>query len=1079
MVADRRLSSLNENFSKGLNSYTYLSFEGEELKISSKTSLLNVFNQTNDKITAITQNLLQEEHDRLNLTEDITQLKLLKKYGEIVYKDKYCARSKLWKRKIYEWLESIPFFNRFFPANVRVRADATFQAFNQYDQSIEKQIRLLQEKIQWIQEVDSSLKALNENQYASQQAFLDSLSQLQITVRSFPSASEILKSHFKLENSLIDILMDGQSFQVALNNLDDEAIANIFASTSWEKHTSLFTYPHKSFSARRMQKELIVVNQRTLENFKGILDLSLNQITLFEEFLTLNLDNRLNCHPEKVNVEVKNNKLTSNEIQSLITISQRVPRISLKGIEELDLSDLDITRQDIGTIVQQVIQMLQPDNTCAVHLPDLKTIRLPKADKPYLDAKLASQLLAIHSTLDLMKELQSVCVNPNQIQLPAKISYAPLVEGSLDLSGFPTPWIEYCLAQMPLLAKLVINHTDITATNIKTWLDKGWLQGLHTLELTRCQKLTTDVLFSVCNEAQMPHLWNLSLDATLAKGQRSLNDLPILDNPFKIARFYCPLNVVSLFARKLYNGPSNWAAIFQVPMARASVHQVFAKQDKVLDPQTVAYWLYLGDFQLLKAEYSVETILADGCDLLNDDNLVPFISKFPNLKSLSLAHCPHVTETGIERLAKHLNQTKHQLVELDLSSCPSISCGILFNDDNTKLFKRLNKLMMADQLEEVGIENIPESLRRILCYSVQTVRIAPDQLKSQCLDKILQRYDLSKAVTLDLTGCSTLTDLDLAALLDRLNEPDNSRRKLKIAKLNLTGCSNISSQIFIHKEQNGKLERKFLGTLSQMIIKDTKMDLQHTICQSYSNLAFHMDDVPLVNASVNLLSSQCTVSPSVHDHIVMELFGNDRQAQWQEDKQIQTAINPYAPEYTDFELIFSTSENSDPSKLKVHRNILSSQATYFRKLFKPGQELFNCSSSTLINQNASAPASQVLIDLLYGKEIPARLGWKTAAEAAELVSSNCLGLNSNLSQVLIDYVKSQFDLTNAQDVLASLVALKADISFCLPILKGYLETDPNFVFQIAPIATAYNLRAIQDQLTQIALMQAANEGFIQ
>ena len=162
--------------------------------------------------------------------------------------------------------------------------------------------------------------------------------------------------------------------------------------------------------------------------------------------------------------------------------------------------------------------------------------------------------------------------------------------------------------------------------NYSSGLNRALWQ-IETLQLQNCPNLTTDSLPAL---AKLPQLAKLALP-DLPKGKLPLNELPKFDNPFKIKMFYTSSKTTQPLASGFYTGPNLWAPIFQIPLARQGVAEIFAPSQKRLDPKSVAYWLHHNDYRHLKPQTSIVAILADSNAELTDANSVESLRNFLKL----------------------------------------------------------------------------------------------------------------------------------------------------------------------------------------------------------------------------------------------------------------------------------------------------------------------------------------------------------------------------------------------------------------------------------------------------------------
>ena len=374
----------------------------------------------------------------------------------------------------------------------------------------------------------------------------------------------------------------------------------------------------------------------------------------------------------------------------------------------------------------------------------------------------------------------------------------------------------------------------MTDNQLNSWIAKGYFENVESLALDNCTQLTTDILPTLM---KLPRLVELILP-DLPQGSMPVKALPKLDNPFKVNFFYTSSQSTLKIASELYSGPTTWAAVFQIPMAREGIEDIFKPSQTILDPKAVTYWLYNNDdYKRLKPQQSIKMIGAESNAYLNDDNIVEFFQKFPEARTVSLYGSPKITAKGVMDLVKACPWIQ----TLNLTDCPKIKNELL-SEENLKQLDRLNKVTISGtgispECYSNFLKGIATALEEgkqplaanTINFEETILKITDDQLIDEnALETILETGNLSKIKRIDLEGCTKLTDDMLGRLLNRLNEPlwiqqpdgskkDNPRR-LNLASLNLSGCSNITEAAFDEKQEEKegeekKITTKHLGTL--------------------------------------------------------------------------------------------------------------------------------------------------------------------------------------------------------------------------------------------------------------------------
>ena len=897
--------------------------------------------------------------------------------------------------------------------------------------------------------------------------------------------------------------LKGNLWIEAVSSNDAEAIVKFLQSTPW---LASFQKAQKyiEFGTQKISQDVILkfvdekgtrIKESGVTTYQGSLRLHIldtSQLGGLEQLLKF-LNDHPTCRPYNLDIQLgANQSLTKESIQLLMKLKNCIGEIEVHGLQEIDFKQLALPEAEEYAFIQQLGSFT---------FPDVTNIVLSDYSKQNWTAQDFSYLLALCPTIEFLKECYQHCAAYNKIVIPDQITQA----NKLDASGISVDQLSYLLTQFSQLNHLNISNSSITDQQLIDLIQKtNWIE-LKGLQLKGCQALTTDILFTLAN---MPQLGVLSLP-DLKQGKCSLDRLPKFENPFKIKMLYTSSKVTQPLASSLYTGPQIWSAVFQIPLARLGFDKIFHNQ-KILDPKTVAYWLHAEDYKHLKPQESITTILADSNESLNDNNLVEFIKKFPKTRTLSLYNCPHITNQGVINLLKAFPTIKI----LDLMECSHIDKALFFPDDNTKdpvSLAGLNKLIItATAVHQDTAELVKGEMGTKLVFEQTALKITDDDLTDDdALEKMLKAFPPIKLKYIDLQDCLKLNDAMLGKLLDYFNAPEfikvdekmvDNPQRLNAAVLNLKGCKNITDKAFENAikgektQEKSKIEIKILENLTRIIMGGTQISA--VLKQVYHDIIFQEDEQPVtiqINPSIqpfNCISYHTLKTPKVtegsleerqkmqykknylHDRIVTELFCKDEALLQQVQEE---SIQIESKEFCDMTLYFKTDDHAPPMVFETYRDFLYFQAQGFLKSLRPGGNMHKKLGATITNQHATHKAVRAIIDLIYGKLHIESLGWKTAADVAELIGPNNYEFPRFYYESLLSYIHQQFKLENADELLL-LTAQKMlnDVpgkelyeQKLLTELNKLKEKDQTSFQKIANLAEAHNLPLLKAKVKNI------------
>lgn len=926
--------------------------------------------------------------------------------------------------------------------------------------------------------------------------------------------SELAKIDSNAQQTLEKLKIDDKLF-AALNHFElknalfvgnDEKALELLKSTPW----------HAFFNEAMNQKEYIKFGIRTILKQKGLVlstengkpfkegefhkyrgqvkinlinTLSIDEIKEFAQFL----DKVPGCCPYSLVISIKENEsLTPELFELMLKLKNRIDEIKIEGLKELNFRDLAVAEESLSDFVQ---------NLDSFRFPQLEHIVLSDRQKDWKASDFSS-ILALCPTMEVLKDCYRFCSDYQGICLPSILRQIK----ELNADGFSIDQIPHLLKQITNLSSLALNGFKVTDRQLISWMKWPALSKLRTLHLNDCSALTTDILVVL---SKLPQLTRLTLP-NLRKGNLSLDKLPKSDNPFKIKMLYTSSTETQPLVASLYIGPQNWTPVFQIPLARAGLSNIFASNQKCLEPKSVAYWLHRGDYKFLEPQRNISIVLADSNAGLHDGNLVEFMQKFPNAKTLSLYDCPNVTDSGIIQLLQACPNIKN----LDLTGCSNITGNLLLGEGPLPFFNQIKKMILTGtRISPDVIEKLEESIKAKLEFKNTNLQITNDDLTDDdALEELLNARDLTQLRSINLENCEKLTDAMLGKLLDRLNIDilipskngtliDNPQR-LNLAVLNLKGCSRITDKAFdsIQKSEQrleegsdqavkSKIAVKLLESLDRVIIGGT--NISEVLTDVYPNVIFQESDKPItIQIDPNRQLQTCIDyhqkkmrglsaegakelkklgSEYMHHRTVVELFceGDDSASE-----VLEQLVDISTEEFYNISLYFKTSDEADPVNFKINRDLLYSQSSYFLNGFRSGGLLSKNIDVDFTNVHATPEAAHALKDLLYGKLLIEDLQWKTAADLAELIGPHNFKLATSHYKALLNHIHKQwpnpFDLDSAEDMLATAVLLEDEEGKKEYEKKLLRELSKPGNFQkIANLANEYNLTGLQKTVARI------------
>lgn len=906
----------------------------------------------------------------------------------------------------------------------------------------------------------------------------------------------------QFETALLDALSIEAITEILKNNSNETAkyklIADMLAPTSLGKNFAKALATHRRAELvvenragvkvyRLKCNDNTVIGERNFNTFKGTVIVSADKLHNLAKLL----DETPSFNPSVLEINTEGEILTDDLANELIDLFIKHPELSyfLPNIKFINLKEICLKSEVAEGKFLAIFDKIECPSLIEFVPKDLikKPINIETLTKYY------SKIINFCPSIGLLRHCYNELLDQgykiadyNAIPLPNRL----LLTYKLETEGWTIEQVKYLLTALPFIQVLQIDHANMREATLKEWLNSGILNNLRELNIQKLNHITTDIIHSL---VQIPQLAKIKLP-TLKQGTRPLDQLPKFDNPFKISLFYTQSKLTLPWAAKLYTGPTAWMPLFQIPMARSgeNIHTFYREQDEILDSNSVCLWVYKADYEKLTPQNQIITILSDGNPFINDDNIVNFIKKFPNLIHLSLQLCPQLTSVGIQRIIDVLHETQIEII--DLTDCHNIDDSFLLNQKNLEKLKKIKSINLSGTRITKDVIDSLDLLKGKLIFKERTLKITNDQLKGKdFVINLLNTADLHEYVYLDLTGCCNLTNQDLRQILDRLNvdkeliDPlDKSRKgnpkRLNIVHLNLTGCSQITTEALLPNKQ----DKLVLGELEKITLNGTQIEISelmtfypHIVINPTLRLKFfnelhprtclksceryHINEFNSRNGN-EVTKSRETLKDAgelITNRIFLQLFPESYQ---EDDQELYSKIMSIPVQTTTDHNIypviirFKTREDVEKPELLVTTRTVMEQFDYFRQLNPCWKSTFNW-DTTLINQNATPETVLALSQLMYDKLDFDKLNWKVAANLAELISAENLAYFGSAYKKLIAVMVKNFELDVADEMLMRMKQLnnKQGLQELEFHLLGNLIINKSLVNRIGPLAQNYGL----------------------
>jgi len=622
------LQTLHDNLEIAYTNNQYVSFSN--LKQKNKILMSEVFKEAQQQINeGLTHQAKYQDKN-----SDYTYLKKLKKDGNHFY-SRYLTRTNRFSRRLLKFIAThLPaFIGRSFPP-YQLNQITTQKNYNSYKTFISTKKAELKKEMESIVEKDG--KTIDQAVTKLKQG-LEHLNSMPTRPLTEGALKKLLNEQFLTAFQLIDTIQIDQDIRQPLEskfeNLADFNTIQTFYESREKLRQSLEQDDHNTLLQLFADTPWSVGIQEAFN--------SKNSETITFGMGRIGNNNILNVFDHQ-NKRINENKL--NDYRGIVSVSLSNDS-SIDLLKELEKLIQDDKRHfhpcclmiHFKTKTQLKPEMLQQMSQLKASISEIQIINLDALDLTSLDDQF----------MDQIKSLEFKNLNHLSLKWTS--------EDTVKVESIVTS----IHVDFPALQSLSLEAGDITDAWIQDCIQQPFVKHLKTLDLTHCSKLTTDCLIDVIAlkqlEVKLPKL---------DKGQQLLDQLPTFEDPTQIARFYLSSRYTRRIANQRYTGPFTKASVFQIPL---NLKRKTVMTQPILDPYTVSRWLDPALFKSLEPQNSVTTVFADGQTntVLTDDQLIAFMSKFPNTTFLSLCDSPGVTCIGLSTLLE--KKTCPKLKRLDLT----------------------------------------------------------------------------------------------------------------------------------------------------------------------------------------------------------------------------------------------------------------------------------------------------------------------------------------------------------------------------------------------------------------------------
>lgn len=687
----------------------------------------------------------------------------------------------------------------------------------------------------------------------------------------------------------------------------------------------------------------------------------------------------------------------------------------------------------------------------------------------YLSLRPNLESLSINGPFDLqlLKECFKACPKLKYIYLPESLTKTAK---EIDLSGIPAKSLMHILMQFPSLEKIDLSSTEMTDEIIKSCQELGIFDHANYINLRGCASITASTALLFLNTS----VWKVDLPEDLKWGACKASDLPLYSDPMKIANFFIRPKILRSLARDRYNGPDTYAALFQIPLARLKEPRVISPKQESLDARSSFLWTYQGDYVHIPNGNQITSVNSDGNSALNDDNLIPFISKFTKLKKLSLRGCLNISDKGIQSLLKYCGQNKIALEALDLTDCHQITEGA-FNGGIPQSLKDGQFNLSGTSIKKPLTLSNKGSCRR----DVRSLTITDADLPN--LSSLLAKKP--ELISLNFFGCKNLTNDILRKVLARLNLEDGKPEKLFLVNLNIAECEQITLDAFTENEKDDHPTLMHLGTLRDIYCKGTQLDpvpmtekyqRQDPFLNFIDSAPESLNPIPTPPPDIQAVGEQCEQNIALLDglkqegsqfslnKIKNEIFeGRVLTQLFTISKQFDgIPFSPVSDEFADLTVCFLNSQDT----VHIRKDILMTHSRYFNDIFSQRGVGAKSISYTPDDTSATFEAFQVVKGYLYTKSIAPHLSIKTLVQS--YIYAQTFEINQ-LEKLLLEQMKMRFTVDCADEFLANTDTERQ------AVLNGYFEIwlieklNMTNLAVCLDLAVRYSLETLQAQITAL------------
>lgn len=412
--------------------------------------------------------------------------------------------------------------------------------------------------------------------------YLSTLSSALSQLKDIESNSQELLTKMGIEPGILPLFTSNDMITAILTKNDDK-INELLATSAWQVtfNTALLRSRENSYILIAVQnfmneKSLRLANnegQRVRETdfiaYTGEVRLTIdgNQESTDSliDALLAHMDKNELCRPYRIMISCDPaGNLTPEFFQILMRLKDRFGEVRIEGLLNINFHEIGVTQKEELDFVKALDQF---------QFPNLAQLTLSKHPKKNWTQWHMLSVLLLCSSVDLLKEY--IKAFPNS---------PPFIPPSLaDLEEFDAEGLNYTqtlqiLAAIPSIHTLTLGSQN-TFGHLRIICNDPQASHLRTLRLSNCVHFTTDILPFL---AGVMHLTRIDFPENFSSGTTLAKNLPTVSNPFRIKMLYSNIPMAQRMADQLYVGPQNWAAVYQIPLARSGVTEIFGTRQGIL-----------------------------------------------------------------------------------------------------------------------------------------------------------------------------------------------------------------------------------------------------------------------------------------------------------------------------------------------------------------------------------------------------------------------------------------------------------------------------------------------------------------